>query len=210
MKSELSAIKRLCNSKAKVSSHYFIKYNGTIINLVPDLYEAWHAGISKWKKYNSLNKYSLGIELSNPGYKHGYKKFPLKQINSLKNLIRKLRRIYKIKTENILGHSDISPNRKNDPGEKFPWETLSKEKLSISHNLDKKKLAKYRKVNISEIEKKNFMRNCYLLGYVKIDKVASKNNIKFISKAFQRRFRQDLIDGKIDKECYLISKNLLN
>ena len=78
MKSELKAIKKLCDNKSKVSSHYFIKNNGNVLNLVPDLYEAWHAGKSKWKKINSLNKYSIGIEISNPGHEHGYKKFSLK------------------------------------------------------------------------------------------------------------------------------------
>ena len=80
MKKESDAIKRLCDSKSKVSSHYFIKENGNVLNLVPDLYTAWHAGKSEWKKFKSLNKYSIGIELSNPGHEFGYKKFSSKQI----------------------------------------------------------------------------------------------------------------------------------
>ena len=80
MRSESKAIKKLCDNKSKVSSHYFIKNNGKVINLVPDLYEAWHAGTSKWRKITSLNKYSIGIEISNPGHEHGYKKFSVKQL----------------------------------------------------------------------------------------------------------------------------------
>ncbi len=75
MKKESEAIDRLCDPKFKVSSHYFIKYNGNILNLVPDLYTSWHAGKSRWGKYNSLNKYSIGIEISNPGHNYGYKRF---------------------------------------------------------------------------------------------------------------------------------------
>jgi Negative regulator of beta-lactamase expression len=126
MKKESSSIKKLCDPKSKVSSHYYIKKNGSILNLVPDLYEAWHAGESKWKTYKSLNKYSIGIELTNPGHQHGYRNFSLKQISSLKKLIKYLSKKYKISYKSILGHSDISPNRKKDPGEKFPWKESSK------------------------------------------------------------------------------------
>ena len=97
MKKETDAIKRLCDYKSKVSSHYFIKNNGDILNLVPDLYEAWHAGKSSWKKYKSLNKYSIGIEINNPGHEFGYKAFNSKQIFSLKKLLKFLIKKYKIK-----------------------------------------------------------------------------------------------------------------
>ena len=80
MKSEITALKRLTNYKSQVSSHYLINKNGEITKLVPDLYIAWHAGISKWKNYKSLNKNSIGIEITNPGHSFGYKKFPKKQI----------------------------------------------------------------------------------------------------------------------------------
>ena len=90
MKSQSAAIKKLCSLGSDVSSHYFIKDNGSIINLVPDLYEAWHAGISGWKNYKSLNKYSIGIEINNPGHNHGYCKFKSKQISSLKKLLKEI------------------------------------------------------------------------------------------------------------------------
>ena len=97
MKKESSAIKRLCDLKAKVSSHYFIRNNGKILNLVPDLYKAWHAGISYWKNYRLLNQHSIGIEINNPGHDNTYKKFSLKQINSLIKLLKYLIKKYKIK-----------------------------------------------------------------------------------------------------------------
>ena len=126
MKKTSDAIKRLINYKSEVSCHYFIKKNGDIIRMVPDSYIAWHAGKSNWKKHNFLNKLSIGIELDNPGHDHGYQSFKLKQIKSLKRLIKKLKSKYKIKKENVLGHSDIAPERKKDPGEKFPWYLLAK------------------------------------------------------------------------------------
>ena len=121
MKKESSAINRLCDFTSKVSAHYFIKKNGNVLNLVPDLYEAWHAGKSAWKKYKSLNKNSIGIEMQNSGHDHKYENFSLKQINSLKKLLKMLTKLYKINQNDILGHSDIAPERKKDPGEKFPW-----------------------------------------------------------------------------------------
>ena len=138
MKTEKSALKRLSSKKSKVSSHYFIKKNGSIINLVPDLYISWHAGISFWKKLKKLNKYSIGIEIHNPGHRHGYESFNKKQINSVKYLSLKLAKKYNIKSEQYLGHSDVAPDRKKDPGEKFPWEFLSKYRIGVWHSLDKK------------------------------------------------------------------------
>ena len=142
MKKENQAINQLTNSKSKVSSHYFIKKNGEILTLVPDLYTAWHAGISSWKKYKSINKYSIGIEISNPGHKYTYKNFSKKQIKSVLKLSSHLIKKYKIKSNFILGHSDIAPDRKKDPGEKFPWEYFSKNKIGYWYDLNKKMLLK--------------------------------------------------------------------
>ena len=139
MKTESTAIKRLQDPKSKVSSHYYVKKNGNVINLVPDLYEAWHAGKSRWKNFRSLNKNSIGIEITNPGHEYRYKSFSSKQITSLKKLLKYLIKKYKINYKYILGHSDISPDRKKDPGEKFPWRELAQNKLAWWHNLDLKK-----------------------------------------------------------------------
>ena len=202
MKSETSAIKKLIKSSSKVSSHYFIKNSGEIISMVPDMYEAWHAGRSNWGKFSLLNKYSIGIEINNPGHQHGYTQFKLNQIMSLKKLLKFLINKYDIKNQHILGHSDIAPDRKKDPGEKFPWKKLAKNNLCYWHNLNEKILKKFRKSKIDFKESKIFMDNLRKIGY-------SNYKDKFLITAFQRRFRQDLIDGKIDKECLLISKNLL-
>ena len=144
MKKESDAIKRLCDSKSKVSAHYFIKNNGKVLNLVPDLYTAWHAGKSCWQNFQSLNKYSIGIEISNPGHDHRYKNFSSKQIRSLIKLLKYLIKKYNINKKDILGHSDVAPERKKDPGEKFPWEILSKKNLSDWHSLSSEKIKKNR------------------------------------------------------------------
>jgi len=210
MKKESAAIKRLQDPKSKVSSHYLIKRNGEIINLVPDLFEAWHAGASSWKHFKSINKNSIGIEITNPGHQHGYKRFSKKQIFSLQKLLKILVKKYRIKKEYILGHSDVAPGRKKDPGEKFPWEMLAKNKLSFWHNLNQKKIKKFREKNlINKVDESLFLKNLYKIGYNNVKKFKSHKNIKYLTLAFQRRFRQSLVNGKIDKECLLISRNLL-
>ncbi len=206
MKKETEAIKKLTRIKSNVSSHYFIKNNGDVILMVPDLYIAWHAGKSSWKNFKSLNKYSIGIEINNPGHQFKYKKYSPKQINSIISLSKFLIKKYKIKKKNILGHSDISPNRKKDPGEKFPWKYLSKKKICHWHDLDEKKLLNERNKNLSELDKKIFIQNLIKIGY---SKQVGKKNLNLLIKNFQRRFRQKLINGSIDKECLLISKKLL-
>ena len=209
MKKETDAIKKLTSQGTKVSSHYLIKKNGEILTLVPDLYISWHAGVSFWKNFKSLNKHSLGIEISNPGHEFKYNNFTQKQINSILKLSKFLIKKYKIKSKCILGHSDISPDRKKDPGEKFPWHYLSKKKIGIWHSLNTKRLIKTRNQRITEIQKTHFIKNLYKLGYAKN---FNKKNIKYsnlLTSAFQRRFRQELINGIIDEECLIISKNLV-
>ena len=210
MKKQSDAIKKLCDPNSKVSSHYVIKKNGKVLNLVPDLYTAWHAGKSRWKKLKSLNKYSIGIEISNAGHEFGYQKFSSKQIISLIKLLQYLVKNYSIKKENILGHSDIAPNRKKDPGEKFPWKRLADKNLCNWHNLNENKLKKNRNLKIKIFEEKIFFKNLIHIGYSKIDNIGNKNNQKTnLIKTFQRKYRQNLINGKIDLECFLISKNLI-
>ena len=211
MKKESEAIDKLSNIQSEVSSHYLIKNDGSILTLVPDLYEAWHAGQSSWKNYKSLNQNSIGIEITNPGHEFGYKKFSKKQIFSLLKLSKFLIKKYKISSKNILGHSDIALERKKDPGENFPWKYLSKNKVGLWHTLRRQELMKNRNFKTSQIEKKFFFNNLFKIGYSKkIPKDSSKDRyLKDVTKAFQRRFRQELVNDKIDQECLLISKNLL-
>ena len=209
MKNELSALNRLTDLKSKVSAHYFIKKNGKILNLVPDLYEAWHAGKSNWKNIKFLNRHSIGIEIQNSGHENFYEKFSKKQINSVKKLLRLLIVKYRINLKNILGHSDIAPNRKKDPGEKFPWKELAKLKLAHWHKLNDKKLKKYRLKKINSSDENKFFMNLHKIGYIKVQSNSAIDKKNFLIKAFQRRFRQRLVNGISDQECLILSKNLL-
>ena len=213
MKTEKAAINRLTDIESRVSAHYLIKQNGEIITLVPDLYTAWHAGKSVWKNYTSLNKDSIGIEIVNPGHDINYKKFSKIQLAALVRLSKFLIKKYRINLKNILGHSDIAPERKKDPGEKFPWKLLSKEKIGYWHNLNQNELIKNRNLKTSSKEKNLFLTNLFKIGYQKKFLYNSNfNRISFdqiISKAFQRRFRPEIVNGKIDQECLLISQNLV-
>ena len=210
MKKELEAINKLKNIQSQVSCHYLIKNNGKIITMVPNSYIAWHAGISSWKNFKFLNKNSIGVEISNPGHNFKYRNFSKQQIQSILRLSKFLIKKFKIDKKNILGHSDIAPDRKKDPGEKFPWQYLSKKQVGLWHTLSDILLQKKRMQEINQISKKYFYNNLLKIGY----SLKNPKNIKkdkfliFVVKAFQRRFRQDLINGIIDQECLMISNNL--
>ena len=204
MKNDKLAIDKLTNPNSKVSCHYFITSDGKLIEMVPDLYTAWHAGKSRWKKDNFLNKKSIGIEISNPGHEHGYKDFNKKQINSLIKISKYLIKKYNIKNTNILGHSDIAPLRKLDPGEKFPWKKLAKVKIGIWHKISSIDCKKLRFKEIGKFEKE-FLNDLINLGY---SSVYLKLNKSKVIKNFQRRHRPEIINGKIDQEMLKIIKSL--
>jgi len=126
MKNQISAIKRLQSEVAKVSCHYLISKKGKIYQLVKDQNIAWHAGKSKWEKDTNLNSKSIGIELVNSGNET----FSKNQIEALLGLLTVLKRKYNINPKYVLGHEDIAPERKKDPGPKFPWTKLNKLNLS--------------------------------------------------------------------------------
>ena len=207
MQSERESIKRLCNPNSKVSSHYLINRRGKIFSLVQNRYVAWHAGKSCWGRHKNLNKNSIGIELVNKGHQFGYTSFKKKQISSLVNLCKKLIKKYKIKKKNVIGHSDIAPLRKIDPGEKFPWKYLAKNKVGIWHDYEPNLLRKFRRTKVLiQQDKKRFVKNLNKIGYC----LSAQNKPFFIKtiNAFQRHFRKELINGILDKECLMIAQNL--
>ena len=206
MQSERESIMRLCNPKYKVSSHFVINQNGKIYRLVQDYQTAWHAGKSCWGKYKNLNKNSIGIELVNKGHEFDYTNFKKKQLSSLIKICKILIKKYKIKKRNIVGHSDISPLRKIDPGEKFPWKELADKKIGIWHNCKTKDLIKFRQVRISNKFKSEFINNLKKIGYC--FNIKKKTNFLKTVKAFQRHYRKELINGIIDKECLIIAINI--
>ena len=200
MQSEIESIKRLRNKKSKVSCHYFISRKGAVLQLVKDNRVAWHAGRSKWKNFTNLNKNSIGIELANKGHRYGYQKFSRNQIKSLISLCKNLKRKYFLKRENFLGHSDIAPLRKIDPGEKFPWKELSFQHLGNWYRESREDVG---------ISKKKmeilFFKNIKNLGY-RYFKINKRNlNDKKIIKSFQMRYLPKQVSGKIDLKTYKIS-----
>ena len=201
MQSRIESVRRLLSPKHKVSCHYLIDRKGEILKMVDDNKVAWHAGKSKWKNYNNLNKYSIGIELVNKGHEFGYEKFTILQVNSLIKLCQNLKKKYKIKNSNIVGHSDIAPLRKQDPGEKFPWQKLQRNKIGIWY----KKL-KSKSVNLNDKKvKKLFFKNLFKIGYRYFNKNRRTEKDIFLIEAFQRRFLPSRVTGKIDKKTYEIS-----
>ena len=207
MQSERESIMKLCNPKSKVSSHFLINQNGKVYRLVQDDQIAWHAGKSCWGKYKNLNKNSIGIELENKGHEFGYANFKKKQLSSLIKICKILIKKYKIKKQNIVGHSDIAPSRKIDPGEKFPWKELADKKIGIWHNYKTKDLIKFRQARISNKFKSEFINNLKKIGYCFNNK--RRANLIRTFKAFQRHYRKELINGIIDKECTIIAINIL-
>ena len=208
MQSMRASIKRLVSVKHKVSCHYLISRAGKIFQMVEDNQVAWHAGKSKWGTIENLNINSIGIELVNNGHKFGYQKFSAKQINALVKLCIKLKKKYKIKNRCILGHSDIAPLRKSDPGEKFPWLKLKKKKIGIWYSLNKKSF-KFKELKANNV-RKTFFKNLYKIGY-RYFKISSRSKTdKKIVMAFQSRFLQKNIDGKIDLKTLKISHFLAN
>ena len=206
MQSKRVSIQRLISKKHKVSCHYLIDRSGKIIQMVDENKIAWHAGKSKWKNFINLNNSSLGIELVNRGHRLGYQSFSKSQIKQLVKFCLQLKKKYKIKKSNILGHSDIAPLRKVDPGEKFPWLKLEKKGLGIWYKIKQNYHLK-KKLNKQKI-RSQFFQNLHKFGYRYFSKKNPKKTDKLIVKSFQSRFRQSKINGLIDLECLKISQNL--
>ena len=200
MQSVIESVKRLKNPKAKVSCHYLINRKGLVIQMVKDKDIAWHAGKSKWGNYKNLNYNSIGIELVNKGHEHGYQNFSKKQINSLLKLCKKLKKKYAIKQKNFLGHSDISPLRKIDPGEKFPWKKLNKKKIGSWYK-------KLKFISNKNMKQKNeiFFKNLHKFGYRYFNLSKRSKKDKKVIKSFQQHFLPNNVSGKIDQKTFKIS-----
>ncbi len=205
MQSEIESMKRLKNPRFSVSCHYIINRKGNITQMVKDQNVAWHAGKSKWKKFVNLNSHSIGIELVNKGHQFGYQNFTNKQINSLISLCNFLKKKYKIKKENFIGHSDIAPLRKADPGEKFPWKKLSKNKLGKWYSIDNT-IIKF------SLDKKDklFFKNLKKIGFRYFNIKKRNKNDKKIIRCFQQHYLPENITGKIDYKTLKISQYLTN
>ena len=179
-----ASLKYLLNKRNKVSAHYLIDPNGKILSLVEEKNIAWHAGISSWKKDKNLNKNSIGIELQNTGVAGKYEKFNVKQIALLEKLIKDIQMRHGVSNSNILGHSDIAPDRKIDPGPKFPWRKLYNKGIGIMP----KSLPPKHTQNITPKEIKNLQSLLREFGYkLKINSFMDKQTL-LVLYAFQSHY----------------------
>ena len=206
MANYFEAIEHLCMSNNKVSSHFLIDKKGNTYSLVDLKDRAWHAGNSYWKGLSDINSSSIGIEIDNSGHYKKFEKYRINQIKSLIKLIKKLKIKYNISIHNILGHSDIAPFRKNDPGEKFPWHLLKKEKLSYLPKI-KKNFFTNKISTKKDFEKKLQSQSIKMLrkiGYDTRQLSVNSQKYKFLITAYQRHYRQSDITGKVDLETFLL------
>ncbi len=132
MSTGAEALARLRDPAAKVSAHYLVEENGDLYRIVDEAKRAWHAGVGGWKGETDINARSIGIEIVNPGHEFGYRDFPAEQIDIVIELLKDIRTRYKIAAAQTLGHCDVAPRRKEDPGEKFPWLRLALEGLALA------------------------------------------------------------------------------
>ena len=191
MKTLKLAYHKLSKNNSNVSIHYLISRNGNIFNLLCPKFKAWHSGKSKWKNYVNINNYSIGIELENKGHEFGYTNFSNKQYSSLKKLIFFLKYNFQILEENIIFHSDIAPNRKQDPGEKFFINKIGVNRFKYKNKL------KY-KYSIND-----------LLSLYGFHKLYIKKYKKFCIKAVKRSLNYDIITSTVSKKFYKDFINLL-
>jgi N-acetylmuramoyl-L-alanine amidase len=189
-----SAIARLCDPDARVSCHYLVAEDGQILRMVDEEKRAWHAGASYWRGITDVNSASIGIEIVNPGHGLGYRPFPEEQISALIPLVADIVGRHRITRGNIVGHSDVAPARKQDPGELFPWGQLARLRLALPRPT--------RNLMDPNWTDAGFLLALERFGYDVSDRLAAVV-------AFQRRYRPELIDGEIDGECRSILLALL-
>lgn len=189
-----SAIARLRDPQAKVSAHYVVAEDGTVLRLVDEAHRAWHAGKSHWRDIDDVNSASVGIEIVNPGHEFGYRPFPDEQIAAVIRLVADIKDRHQITRGNIVGHSDIAPARKRDPGELFPWHALARLRLALPRPT-------------RNLMDPNWTESGFLLALERFGYDVSEPMAAIM--AFQRRFRPELIDGEVDAECRMILLALL-
>lgn len=195
MKTADEALARLTDYNASVSAHYTIGRDGRVYQHVPEEMRAWHAGVSYWAGQRAVNAFSIGIELVNPGHEFGYVSFPDEQIGALIDLSQAILKRHPIPKERVLGHSDVAPARKADPGELFPWRALADHGIGI--------WPKHTHEALRVPYQEGLARFGY--GVEPADDIPAKTVVT----AFQRHFRQSKVDGEWDNECGRVLAGLL-
>lgn len=189
-----AALARLRDPEAKVSAHYLVEEDGRIFRLVDEEHRAWHAGRSHWRGVTDVNSASIGIEIVNPGHEFGYRDFPEVQVNAVIRLVADVKDRHQVTRGNVVGHSDIAPTRKKDPGERFPWSKLARLRLALPRPT--------RGLMDPHWNEASFLLALERFGYDVREPLAA-------IMAFQRRFRPEMIDGEMDAECRMLLLALL-
>ena len=194
MEDAASAIARLRDPEARVSCHYLVAEDGQVLRMVAEDKRAWHAGLSYWRGVHGVNGASIGIEIVNPGHEFGYRPFTAEQMDSLVPLLAGIVARHQIPRANVVGHSDVAPARKQDPGELFDWALLARHKLAVARPT--------RDLVDPLWTDGGFLLALERYGYDVREPEAAVT-------AFKRRFRPEMIDGEIDGECRAILLQLL-
>lgn len=188
MTTAAAALERMCDPKAEVSAHYMVDENGAIVRLVDENKRAWHAGLSCWRGATDINSRSIGIELVNPGHDGGYRNFPDPQMETLTILVHDILRRHPIEPRNVVGHSDIAPGRKKDPGEFFNWAALARDGIGLWPG---RRVGEPRDIETVQ-------RRLASIGYGIEITGEPDAQTKAVVSAFQRHFRPERVDGLID------------
>jgi len=209
MQSGEAALRRLTTAESKVSAHYVVFEDGRIVQCVPEEKRAWHAGVSFWAGETDINSRSIGIEVVNPGHEFGYQNFPLRQIAAVISLCKSIMTRYIVSSDRVLAHSDVAPSRKQDPGEKFPWELLHES--GIGHwvrpartNVDGVKLHPGDRGDAVA----RLQRMLAAYGYGIEETGQYDDTTRDVVIAFQRHFRQARVDGVADPSTQLTLRTL--
>lgn len=195
MQSGATALARLCDKAVKVSAHYLIEEDGRIFVLVDEAHRAWHAGVSFWRGITDINSHSIGIEIVNPGHECGYRPFPEAQMQAVLRLCLDIKARYGLLSQAFLGHSDIAPLRKTDPGEYFDWPMLAQHGVGLWPE----------KKNTAILDEHTAFQLLEKIGYQPATNHEEKNAV---IRAFQRRYRPALLSGMMDDETRVLIANL--
>jgi N-acetylmuramoyl-L-alanine amidase len=192
MTSAAAAIERLVDPAARVSAHYLVEEDGTVWRLVPEERRAFHAGVSCWCGETDLNRVSIGVEIVNPGHQWGYRPFPPEQMAAVAELCRTIIARHPIPPDRVVGHSDIAPERKSDPGELFDWRYMAESGIGL---WPPSAPTRGRGRGVGVVERAAALADLAHIGYC----VVPGNEMPALA-AFQRRFRPARWDGRLDGE----------
>lgn len=214
MRSGAAAIDRLCDATAKVSAHYVVEEDGRVFGLVEETDRAWHAGVSYWRGATNINQRSIGIEIVNPGHEYGYRAFPKAQMESVAELCKDILSRHNIPVRNVVGHSDVAPSRKTDPGELFDWKWLAEQGVGIlppsSPEGEGRGEGLSPQAQTSQLIAPSPHPNPLPQGERELREFGyDTSDLPATITAFQRRFRQNNLNGQWDSECAHLLHSLL-